>query len=158
MNEKDLKKLNRRQLLELLLKQTERADKLKIQLEDAQKKLNDKKLVEKEAGSIAQAALELNGIFTAADLAVAQYIENVKALSENQEEINKQREAESQKKAALIITNAEETCKQRLEETEKKCKQRELESENKIKEITEKLQNLYQQKQSLDDFFKNLTV
>lgn len=39
MPEKELKKLNRKQLLELLLKQTQRADALELQLREAEKKI-----------------------------------------------------------------------------------------------------------------------
>ena len=77
MTEKELSKLNRKQLLELLLKQTERADQLELQLRDAEKRLEERILIEKEAGSIAEAALKLNGVFEAAEAAAAQYLENV---------------------------------------------------------------------------------
>jgi len=81
MTEQDLKKLNRKQLLELLLKQTERADRLEEQLREAEEKLENRILLEKEAGSIAEAALKLNGVFEAAEAAAAQYLENIKELS-----------------------------------------------------------------------------
>ena len=42
MTEKELKKLNRKQLLELLLVQTEKADSLALELEEVRKKLEDK--------------------------------------------------------------------------------------------------------------------
>ena len=79
MTEKELKKLNRKQLLELLLRQTERADQLESELEEAKKQLEDKRITEMEAGSIAQAALQLNGIFEAAQRAADQYLYNVKS-------------------------------------------------------------------------------
>ena len=53
MNEKELKKLNRKQLLELLLQQTEYADTLREQLDQMKHELENRKLLEKEAGSIA---------------------------------------------------------------------------------------------------------
>ena len=62
MTEKDLKKLNRYQLLELLIAQTERADRLQQQLEEAQQALKDKELKLSSLGSIAEAAMELTGI------------------------------------------------------------------------------------------------
>ena len=79
MTEKELKKLNRKQLLELLLRQTERADQLESELEEAKKQLEDKRITEMEAGSIAQAALQLNGIFEAAQKAADQYLYNIKS-------------------------------------------------------------------------------
>lgn len=79
MTEKELKKLNRKQLLELLLQQAERAELLEAELELTKQKLNDRLIKEKEAGSIAAAALSLSGIFEAAQAAADQYLESVKA-------------------------------------------------------------------------------
>lgn len=80
MTEKELKKLNRKQLLELLLIQTNRADELEKRLSEMQKALNDREITLSEAGSIAEAALKLNGIFEAADAAAKQYLDNIKRL------------------------------------------------------------------------------
>lgn len=81
MTEKELKKLNRKQLLELLLMQTARADKLEEKVERLEQRLKDRAILEAEAGSIAEAALRLNSVFEAADAAAAQYLENIKRLS-----------------------------------------------------------------------------
>ena len=83
MTEKDLKKLNRKQLLELLLQQTERAELLEAELELTKKKLADRIIKEKEAGSIAGAALSLSGIFEAAQAAADLYLESIKAANDN---------------------------------------------------------------------------
>ena len=55
MTENELKSLSRKQLLELLLLQTQRADRLEAELEEAKRRIRDKKLIESEAGSIAEA-------------------------------------------------------------------------------------------------------
>ncbi len=128
MTEKELKKLNRKQLLELLLKQTERADVLQERLDEAEKKLSDKTLAEAEAGSIAEAALKLNGIFEAADAAAAQYLKNIKMLSKNQNLLLERREAKSRSKARAMIAEAE-----------KRCSEREAQCEKKIEEMEKKL-------------------
>ncbi|MBQ3230355.1 MAG: hypothetical protein IJO64_08090 [Clostridia bacterium] len=86
MTEKELKKLNRKQLLELLLVQTERINRLQKQLETAEEKLAERIIAERDAGSIAEAALKLNGVFEAAQAAADQYIENIKSISERLEE------------------------------------------------------------------------
>ena len=77
MTEKELKKLNRKQLLELLLVQTEKADSLALELEEARKKLEDKIIIQKEAGSIAEASMKLNEVFLSAQCAANQYLENI---------------------------------------------------------------------------------
>ncbi len=86
MTEKELKKLNRKQLLELLLVQTSRADELEAQLTEARAMLEKKELIEMEAGTMAEAALKLNGVFEAVDAAAAQYLQNIKNLSAMMEE------------------------------------------------------------------------
>lgn len=101
MTEKDLKKLNRYQLLELLIAQTERADKLQSQLEEAETKLRDLDIQLSSMGSMAEAALQLGGVFEAADRAAELYL---KSAREKADEI----EAEARRKAALIEQNARE--------------------------------------------------
>ena len=82
MTENELKSLSRKQLLELLLLQTRRADQLQSDLEEANRRIRDKKLIESEAGSIAEASLKLNGNFEAAEAAASQYVENVRRLNQ----------------------------------------------------------------------------
>lgn len=74
MTEKDLRKLNRYQLLELLIVQTERADKLQARLEETQKQLSDQDLELFSLGSIAEASLQLGGVFEAAQEAADRYV------------------------------------------------------------------------------------
>lgn len=84
MTEKELKKLNRKQLLELLLQQAEKIELLETELEETKQKLSDKIIKEKEAGSIAAAALMLNGVFEAAQAAADQYLESIKTANKNE--------------------------------------------------------------------------
>ena len=82
MTEKELRKLNRYQLLELLIMQTERADMLMARLELAEKQLVDKHLNISNLGSIAEASLQLNGVFQAAQAAADQYLEEARRQAE----------------------------------------------------------------------------
>lgn len=147
MTEKELRKLNRKQLLELLLKQTGRAEQLQQKLNEAEEKLHDKELTETEAGSMAEASLKLNGVFEAADAAATQYLENVKRLSENSALIVKNAEEEAVRKAEAIIADAQ-----------KRAEQREAEAERKLNEINAQIEQMYKQKRMLDDIFKDFSV
>ena len=109
MKEKDLKKLNRYQLLELLIAQTERADQLQARLEEAEQKLNDKELRIKSLGSIAEAALELNGVFQAAQTAADQYLNAAKKRAKAIEDIAK-------RKADALLAKAGEKAQNSNEE------------------------------------------
>lgn len=82
MTEKNLKKLNRYQLLELLIAQTERADQLQARLEDAEKQLRDRELQMASLGSIAEASLQLSGVFQAAQEAADLYLDAAKKEAE----------------------------------------------------------------------------
>ncbi|MBQ4648228.1 MAG: DNA repair protein [Clostridia bacterium] len=86
MTEKELKKLNRKQLLELLLVQTSRADRLEAELAEANKMLKRRELLETEAGTMAEAALKINGVFEAVDAAAAQYLQNIMRINKFLEE------------------------------------------------------------------------
>lgn len=77
MTDKELKRLSRAELLEMLLAQTEENERLKTELAQAQKALDDRRILIDKCGTMAEAALKLNGVFDAVDKAVRQYLENV---------------------------------------------------------------------------------
>lgn len=81
MTDKELRRLSRAELLEMLLAQTEENDRLKKRLEEAEKALEDRRVDIARAGSLAEASLQLNQVFVAADQAAKQYLENVERLS-----------------------------------------------------------------------------
>lgn len=83
MTEKDLKKLNRYQLLEMLIAQTERADQLQAQLEETKQALADKELKLSSMGSIAEAALHLTGVFQSAQEAADLYVHSAKQFAKD---------------------------------------------------------------------------
>ena len=85
MTDNELRKLKRTDLLELLLAQEKENEDLRRQLQEAQDRLEERKLALEEAGSIAEASLRLSGVFEAAQTAADQYLENVRRLSEGQE-------------------------------------------------------------------------
>lgn len=85
MTDKQLQKLTRRQLLEILVEQGRRIEQLEAQLERANIQLLEKQIKIENAGSIAQAALVLTDIFEKAQQAADLYLENVKAMAERPE-------------------------------------------------------------------------
>ena len=82
MTDKELRRLSRSELLEMLIAQTEESQQLKIRLERAEAQLRDRRIAVEKAGSLAEAALQLNCVFEAADKAAQQYLENVRLMSE----------------------------------------------------------------------------
>lgn len=81
MTEKELRRLSRRELLEMLITQTMENERLTEELQQAQKELSDRKFIQEHAGSMAEAALQLNGVFEAADRAAKQYLENIRRMA-----------------------------------------------------------------------------
>ena len=100
MTEKELKKLNRYQLLELLIAQTERADKLQAKLDAKDAEMHEQNLAIASLGSIAEASLQLSGVFRAAQEAADMYIA---AAKKKAEEIEK----DANDKAAQILYRAQ---------------------------------------------------
>lgn len=82
MTEKELRKLSRMDLLEILLEKSKENERLKLELEEVKKQLSDRMIKIEKAGSIAEAALKLNGVFEAAQAAADQYLENLHNISQ----------------------------------------------------------------------------
>ena len=107
MTDKELKQMSRVELLELLIAQMEENEALRKKLEEAEAELESRRINLDKAGSIAEAALLLNGVFKSAEEAAGQYLENIRTLSERQEEICRQLEAQAQENANSIMEEAE---------------------------------------------------
>ena len=86
MTDKELRRLNRRELLEMLIAETEENTRLRGELEQTRAKLADRRILLEESGSMAEAALRLNGVLEAADKAALQYLENVRRMAQEKEE------------------------------------------------------------------------
>lgn len=110
MTEKELRKLNRFQLLELLVAQTERADKLEEKLEKAEALLNSRDLQMSVVGSIAEASLKLGGVFEAAQRSADLFLDAAKdradELVAQAQERAERIEQEAWKRAEKIIEDA----------------------------------------------------
>lgn len=86
MKNNEFRRLNRRELLELLIAQIEENERLRQQLEDAQKELNDRRIKIANAGSLAEAALLLSDVFQAVDEAASLYLENLGVVTRRESE------------------------------------------------------------------------
>ena len=107
MTDKELRRLSRSELLEMLIAQTEENSQLKIRLEQAEAQLRDRRIEIDKAGSLAEAALSLNGVFQAAEAAAQQYLENIQRISSQQDAISRVIKEQSEKEAAQIRQEAE---------------------------------------------------
>ena len=82
MDAKSLKKLNRRELLELMVQISEENEVLTRDNEVMKAELENRQISAREVGSLAQASLEANNYFIAAEQAAKLYLENVSRIEQ----------------------------------------------------------------------------
>ena len=111
MTDKELKKLSRSALLEMLLEQSRENDRLRAQVEELARQLSDRQFKIDQAGSIAEASMQINQVFESAQAAAEQYLENIRALSGRQEQICRQLEEESTQKANALLAETKRKCR-----------------------------------------------
>ena len=95
MTDKELRRLKREELLEMLISQSKEVEELRAEVSELKKKLDDRQICLDKAGSIAEASVLLNGVFEAAQAAAQQYLENIQSLSGQQEQICEEMEQEA---------------------------------------------------------------
>lgn len=77
MADRELKRLSRRELLEMLIAQGRENERLQAEITQLEEQLHEREIHLAQSGNIAEAALRLNGIFEAAQRAAEQYLENI---------------------------------------------------------------------------------
>lgn len=93
MTDKELRKLNRSELLELMLEQSREIDRLQAELEETREALQERNLKIESCGSIAEAAAEVNSLFHTAQRAADMYLLNVQRIcAEKAQEAGKSEE------------------------------------------------------------------
>ncbi len=131
MTEKELRHLGRRELIEIIAAMKKAEMELQQQLEQAEKQLADRTVKIENIGSIAEAALSLNGVFEAAQSAADSYLESLRVANKDaemriakveEEETRILQEAEAS--AALLRQNAEKQCADRLAQTDAEIEQK----------------------------------
>lgn len=115
---KELKKMSRRELLEMLINQEKENNQLKAELKEVKDKLADRSLTISRAGTLAEAAMTLNGVFEAADAAVKQYVDNVTRGDESARAERDRIIAEAQAMASEIMENAERESQSKINAAE----------------------------------------
>jgi len=88
MKEKDLKRLSRADLLEMLIDQSKELQQVREKLQQAEAELEKREIAISNAGSIAEASLMLNGVFEAAQAACKEYVENTHKYCERHEPVH----------------------------------------------------------------------
>ena len=98
MKDKEFKRLNRAQLIEIIYQLQLQVDELTERNQTLKNALEDKRLRIDNAGNLAEAALEINNCFRDAQNAADQYLNEIKAI---------RLEAESERQRILTQAHAE---------------------------------------------------
>lgn len=166
MTDRELRKLSRKDLLELLVAQGQERDALQAELEQTKAALENRQLQIEQAGSIAEAALRLNGVFEAAQAAAQQYLENIRQRSEQVEADCARREsacaaleAETHQKIDRQMQEAKKAAQDMEAESRRKCQLMEKEAKEKSEaywtQITIRLKKFYQEHEELRNYLSS---
>lgn len=121
LSDKELRKLKRVELLEMLLELSRENEDLMLELEEKNRiiealnlQLENRKIDLKHAGTIAEASFKLNGVFEAAEKAAEQYLENLQYLCEREQ--NPVSEKRSRRKTYIAEMERKSRYRSRMKE------------------------------------------
>ena len=109
MTDKEFKRLNRAQLIDIIYQLQLQIDKLNEQKQALERELADKRLRLHNAGNLAVAALEINNCFRSAQNAAEQYLNEIEAIREETEAERQRILSQAQSVAEEIISGAKKT-------------------------------------------------
>ncbi|MGN1481851.1 hypothetical protein [Porcipelethomonas sp.] len=173
MTDKELQKLRRPELLEIMLNLKSDLDKEKEENQKLKKQLNEKSIALDKSGNIAEAALELNGVFKAAQEAADVYLNNIKKMHSDQETIYNDTISKAKQEAADIIAQAQKEAYDLKNKTEIECRgkramtddecsrkisETNIQCQNKIKEIKEKCTAISSLDSHIASFFNDSII
>ena len=109
MTDKDLRRLSRAELLDILYEQRKRYEDSLAENQALRQQLEDRTLRIASAGSIAEAAIQVNGVFEAAQAAADQYLASTEMVQKT-DEAQRQRETimqDAKQQADKIVQDAQ---------------------------------------------------
>ena len=128
LSSKELRKLKRTELLELMLMQSKEKDALKQEIEEKnleirqlKKQLDTKKIDLQKAGTIAEASFQMNGVLESAEKAAQQYLENIQELHDKEKALYTEKKEEFENRCTAVMQATIERCNFMKEEMESKC-------------------------------------
>lgn len=163
MTEKELGKLSRHELLELLLEQTKRVQILEAELSEKSKQLADKdaviadkdaaiadrRITLDKAGSIAEAALQVSKIFETAQTAADIYLKNIEVHSKRGEELltgakirSEEMLADATKRSEAMLSDAKTRAEVMLSDAKMRCAVLEKQTAERVKAFKDEIGRL----------------
>lgn len=108
MAEKELRRMSRPELIEIIYALKSNEESLQKKNAHLEEQLNNRTIQISEAGSIAEAALQLNDIFSTAQIAADDYLTSIKAANVSMEEEQKAAAKEAERVVAEAQAQAEQ--------------------------------------------------
>lgn len=121
MVSKELKKLSRRELVDIIYQMKKNEQQLHNQIATLQEMLQDKRMRISTAGSIAEAALSITDIFSSAQLAADQYLHEISCMRQDAEMDCAKIIDGAKEKANRMISEAELHCSILSEQYQREC-------------------------------------
>ena len=106
MTDKELRKLRRDDLLQILIDQQKQIDALKAELQLSKEALNNRDMAIQESGTLAEAALKMNGVFDAAQSAADEYVAQMRKKADEMAAEAEKKAEEARKQAENMVRNA----------------------------------------------------
>ena len=128
MTRYEMKKLSRKELLQLAAEESAQIRILQEHLEIAENELHKREININEAGSIAEASMKLSNVFEAAQEACRLYTDNIQRLSERQESICAEIEKETKEKAAAYEAEVISRCERLEKDTKEACEKLDMDT------------------------------
>ncbi len=116
---------------------------LQAEVADLKQKLADRAIQIEKCGDLASAAMELNGVFAAAQEACKQYEENIRHRSDGIEEKCNEMVREAEIKCRRMERETEYNCRKKEREVDIKCREMEEETTYKCQHILAELKEKY---------------
>ena len=128
MTQYEMKKLSRKELLQLAAEESAQIRILQEHLEIAENELHKREININKAGSIAEASMKLSNVFEAAQEACRLYTDNIQRLSEGQESICAEIEKETKEKAAAYEAEVISRCERLEKDTKEACEKLDMDT------------------------------
>ena len=107
MISKELKKLNRRELVDVIYQLKKNEEQMQEQIAALEAEMQDRRIHLSVAGSIAEAAADITGIFSVAQSTADLYLREISSMKEDAEKECEKMIEEAKKKVATILADGQ---------------------------------------------------
>lgn len=118
MTDKELKRLSRKELLEVLVAQAKEVERLTAEKDELQQELERRQNQYSGIGSLAETVLRVNRVYEDAQKAANQYLEEIVRLKKATQEEHDKAQAEAKAEAGRITAEAKKRSEQIMTEAE----------------------------------------